>query len=577
MKARLTIIVLVLVVLPTAVLSLLAGRAFRAWELVLQDQVETAAARAIQSVWKQLRAEVREEMSQARRAVSGSLARSGKYADVAAVAQQLSEGRALVSNVYLFMYPWGLLYPQGDQDADRLRPGWDFPPKAKIDPGGDEALVLLSETVTGRIEADVSAEWGPVVNVRGIPYCFARLDRRRDLYVGLKIDRGEFGERLSAALARHSGGAFVLMADAGSARAEAIEESREDVVVTDTFSPSAVSVHDEGAEGTVRAELSSPAMPAHRSSLSPLAQARLFAPFESIRITALARDPEELSRAGSLQARLYLWGVLLLAIGIIVGAGFVLREAVAEIRLARAKSDFAIGVSHDLRTPVASMKMLAESLFLEHVPDQAKQKEFLGTIVRECERLSQLIERVLFLVRFGQDALVFRPQAVDPGELAASAVETFNARQTGQDVVLEVANDLPRIKADRSAITQVILNLLDNAAKYGRQMTDDGGQMTEGKGARPPGIRVVVSCVGEGRSRMVRTAVSDSGPGVEAAELKLIFKPFHRGPGAVDSNTSGVGLGLAMCKRIVSEHGGRIEVQSETGKGTTFSVFLPST
>ena len=202
------------------------------------------------------------------------------------------------------------------------------------------------------------------------------------------------------------------------------------------------------------------------------------------------------------------------------------------------------------------MKMLAESLFLEHVPDQAKQKEFLGTIVRECERLRQLIERVLFLVRFGQDALVFRPQAVDPGELAASAVETFNARQTGQDVVLEVANDLPRIKADRSAITQVILNLLDNAAKYGKR----GGH-----------VELTVE-----KNQEIHIRVIDDGPGIAANHLPHLFTRFYRTEKGRSRSEGGTGLGLAIVKHIAQAHGGMVKVESRLRKGSTFLIRLPN-
>lgn len=562
MRARLTVIVLLLVVLPTAVLSLLAGRAFRAWELVLQDQVESAAARAIQSVWRQLRAETDDEAALVNGAMAGSLARTGRYEDVAAVARNLAESRALVKNVYLFMHPWGLLYPQGEHGTDRLRPGWDFPPKSEIVPAGGETLVVLSKAVKDEVESGSQDEANVRFTAKGIPYCFVRLDRKRDLYAGFEVDMVEFRRRLSSALTRSSGGAFTLLGDTSelvSVPAPTGTPDRDDVIVTDTFSPVVHGARDSSDGGAVHVDLSHPDLVPRVSPLSPLAEARLFAPFNSVKISAVARDPEELRRMGELHARLYVWGVLLLAAGIIVGAGFMLREAVTEIRLARAKSDFAVGVSHDLRTPVASMKMLAESLYLEHVPDKDKQREFLGTIVRECERLSQLIERVLFLVRFGQDALTYRPAEVDPGELTAAAVDAFRARQTGREIMVDVEDGLPPVKADRSAMTQVILNLLDNAAKYG--------------GAD---IRVAVECVGEGRSRMVRIAVSDSGPGIDETELKRIFKPFYRGPGAVDSNTSGVGLGLAMCRRIVSEHAGRIEVNSTQGKGTTFSVFLPA-
>ena len=110
-----------------------------------------------------------------------------------------------------------------------------------------------------------------------------------------------------------------------------------------------------------------------------------------------------------------------------------MHESVAEVSKARIRSDFVIGVSHDLRTPISSMKMLAESLYLGHIPDQGKQKQFLATIARECERLSQMIERVLFFVRYDQEALVYHMKQIEPGGLVESAVRTFEARYYGSE------------------------------------------------------------------------------------------------------------------------------------------------
>ncbi|MCK5850101.1 MAG: HAMP domain-containing histidine kinase [Kiritimatiellae bacterium] len=537
MRTRLTIIVLLLVVLPTAVLSLLAGRAFQAWELVLQDQLETSASVAIQTIWKQLRSQLDDDLDQVNTVMSGSLSRSGRYDDAESSAKRVSESYPLVKCVYIFINPWGFLYPQ--EESDSLRPGWDLPPGAGGEPNGHRgALVdaLRKAIASGGSDGDRVR-----FAVNETPYCFSRVDRKRDLYVGCEVNAAEFRRLVTKAVSGGAGAGFVLRVEGvGYSGAEA-----GDVVVTDSFStgPSFPISTAEGADVPV------------------LASGNLFTPFNSVRIVAVAQDPEELRRMGAFHARLYVWGVLLLAIGIIVGAGFVLREAVSEIKLAGAKSDFAIGVSHDLRTPVASMKVLAESLYLDHVPDKDKQKKFLGMIVKECDRLSQLIERVLFLVRFGQDALIYRPVNLDVGDLVTAAVSAFNTRG-GMNVDVKIDPDLPSVMVDKSAMTQVVLNLLDNAEKYGKGKAEEGSAKE---------IEIMVSVDG----RMVEVVVRDHGRGIEKRELKKIFKKFYRAPGAYDGNTSGVGLGLAMCKRIVVAHGGRIEVESEVGVGTMFSVSLP--
>jgi len=266
---------------------------------------------------------------------------------------------------------------------------------------------------------------------------------------------------------------------------------------------------------------------------------------------------------------------MLLAAAVCVGGWIVLREAATEIRKARSRSEFVAGVSHDLRTPVASMKMLAETLYLGRVAETEKQRKFAGTIVQECDRLSHLIERVLFFVRFGQDALVYSRREVDPGELVRWSVKAFLSRfegpsvGTGPDVSVDTAPGLPDVRADESAMSQVILNLLDNAQKYS-------------PGERRPRIDVAVNTVGGNhwipgkRREWVCITVRDYGIGMDRETLTRIFRRFYRGSSAVEDNISGVGLGLALCRHVIRAHGGRIDVESVPGEGSTFRVLLPA-
>jgi signal transduction histidine kinase len=320
-----------------------------------------------------------------------------------------------------------------------------------------------------------------------------------------------------------------------------------------------------------------------------LARGRLLPPFDFVTVTVALADPDAMRRAGELHARLYAWAILVMAAGIIAGVSLVLVEAAVAVKRARSRSDFVIGVSHDLRTPLASMKMLAESLHLRRVRNEDTRRQFLVTIVRECERLSQLIERVLFFVRFGQNALAYHMAPTDLGRLVESAIRLFEARYTEEaeqaaqgrqqkpgasppQVDLQMDQNLPEVLADDSAMTQVVLNLLDNAVKYSRQsMSRDS-------------VPVNLSIHGvTRRSRIYRQprpwvsiSVKDRGIGIGRRELRKVFRRFYRVPGAVRENVSGVGLGLALCRHVVEAHGGWIDVESTPGEGSVFSVYLPA-
>jgi signal transduction histidine kinase len=211
-------------------------------------------------------------------------------------------------------------------------------------------------------------------------------------------------------------------------------------------------------------------------------------------------------------------------------------------------------------------------------------------MVRECERLSQLVERVLFFVRFGQNALDYRPHVMDPVELAQAAVQAFRARFGGRSpevparvdsvgqgprVQLTADGPLPAVAVDRVAMMEVLLNLLDNAHKY-----SPGGKSASG---HPGGADIEVRVAKATRRRWfvgpkrdcVRFSVRDYGIGIPPRQRRKIFRRFYRAPGARRENVSGVGLGLALCRHVVQAHGGWIEVRSEVGQGSIFALYLP--
>jgi two-component system phosphate regulon sensor histidine kinase PhoR len=262
------------------------------------------------------------------------------------------------------------------------------------------------------------------------------------------------------------------------------------------------------------------------------------------------------------QVRDYLFGWLVVAlvattvIGGIAAIIVVRREA----RLAKLQTDFVNKVSHDLRTPLTSIRMFVETLQLGRLrEDPARQQEALEIIAEETERLSMHINRLLDWARMesGRRTFDIRAEAVRP--IVDAAVAGLGSRLLHAPATIEVRvpSDLPRILADRAALVEALIDVLGNAHKY----TGDDK-------------RIAVEAVRAGPT--VRIAVTDNGPGIAKHDLKRVFDRFYRGRDPLDRIIEGSGLGLAMVKHIVTANGGKVEVESELGKGTTFTLVLPA-
>ena len=233
------------------------------------------------------------------------------------------------------------------------------------------------------------------------------------------------------------------------------------------------------------------------------------------------------------------------------------RSTVEELRrLSALRADFVSLVSHELRSPMASVIGSARTLqerWRELSPEQ--RESFLALIADETTRLASLIGDVLDTSRIeaGTFSYSFRPVAV--GELVR---ETVAAAQVGQDevrIVATVRDPIPPVRADAERLRQVLTNLVDNAVKYS-----------------PAGGEVRVSAYT--RDRRVVVDVTDAGPGIAREHRKLIFEKFGRAK--TDGGKPGTGLGLFIARSIVEAHGGTLDVRSTTGRGATFTVELPA-
>jgi len=250
----------------------------------------------------------------------------------------------------------------------------------------------------------------------------------------------------------------------------------------------------------------------------------------------------------------FLAAVLGLALVLAVTGMLQLRR---EGRLVRLREEFVAGASHELRTPLAQIRLFAETLRLDRVRDEAEREHALVVVEREARRLEHLVENLLHFSRAERGTQRIAPESVDLGALTREIVSDFAplAEKAGVRIRVEGVGG-SRARADPAAWRQVVLNLLDNAAKY-------GGRGTE----------VVVELGADGAGH--RLTVADQGPGVAIADRQRIWERFWRGAGAHEAGVAGTGIGLATVRDLVALHGGDCRVEANAPRGARFVVRLP--
>jgi signal transduction histidine kinase len=245
---------------------------------------------------------------------------------------------------------------------------------------------------------------------------------------------------------------------------------------------------------------------------------------------------------------------------LVVAASYLIGRAVSrELAAARLQSDFVSAVSHEFRTPLTSMRQFTEMLVEDENLPAEKRRAFYGAQERATRRLSRLVESLLDFGRMEAGARPYRLERLDLGRLVKTTTEEFKQETNSSSLVLECAvpNEGPAVKADREALAQAVWNLLDNAVKY--------------SGDNP----IVHVEVKELRNQ-VAIRVQDQGVGISPSEKDRILRKFVRGSSAKTYGVKGTGIGLAMVKHIVDAHCGKIVVESESGKGSTFTILLPA-
>jgi two-component system phosphate regulon sensor histidine kinase PhoR len=232
---------------------------------------------------------------------------------------------------------------------------------------------------------------------------------------------------------------------------------------------------------------------------------------------------------------------------------------ITELRhLERIRQDFVANVSHELRTPISSIKGYAETLLEGALDDKKNLKEFIGIILQDSNRLASLINDLLDLSKIESGKMKMAFLSLDPVSLIKRAVAIMDNQAKTKSIALKLnlPFDLPKIKADETRFSQVMINLLDNAIKY----TPERGIVT-----------ISARVVNDG----LQIDVSDTGIGIEEKDIPRIFERFYRVDKARSRELGGTGLGLSIVKHIVQAHGGQTWVVSEFGKGSTFSFTIP--
>jgi signal transduction histidine kinase len=255
---------------------------------------------------------------------------------------------------------------------------------------------------------------------------------------------------------------------------------------------------------------------------------------------------------------IYFYMFLLIAGILIFGLILTVRTVSHELELARMKSDFVSTISHEFKSPLTSIRQLAEMLHSGRVPSEERRQKYYDVLLEQSERLSLLIENVLNFAKIeeGRRKFVFVTTDITSllEDLVSSAQE--RVRHVGFDVQLEAADALPLVMADSEALSQALNNVIDNAIKYSG---------TEKK--------VEVRAYREDHYLVI--TVQDFGIGIEKGERGKIFDRFYRGGDELTRTVKGSGLGLTLVKQIVEAHHGSVQVESEPGQGSTFSIKLP--
>ena len=251
---------------------------------------------------------------------------------------------------------------------------------------------------------------------------------------------------------------------------------------------------------------------------------------------------------------IFIFIVLVLALGLF----FTIQIVSKELQLSKMKSDFISTVSHEFKSPLTSIRHITDMLVLKRVPTESKKQEYYEIIQQQSERLSHLINNILDFSKLeeGEKSFRFEPLFID--QILQEIVISFKNSIPDKDfkVIYKQGNHLPKINADKVAVTQVIHNLLDNAFKYS-------------------GNSDSIEVYAKSDKKSVIISVKDYGIGIPLEERDKIYSRFYRISNDHTQQVKGSGIGLTIVKQIIESHGGTISLESKVGSGSTFIIKLP--
>ena len=274
--------------------------------------------------------------------------------------------------------------------------------------------------------------------------------------------------------------------------------------------------------------------------------------------TALYIDDSAFVNAASKQTAIYTWTGILVVLLILITAGFTAQAIGKQAKLNRLKNNFIATVSHELKTPLSSMRVLVDTLLEGNYDGQNTATEYLQLVAKENQRLSRLIDNFFTFSRMERNKQAFDMKKVNPAEIAKTAADAVQTKFNKKNCkfIVTIVEDIASISADKDAMVTVLVNLLDNAYKYSYDE------------------KIIELNVFEDQDNVCFT-VTDNGKGMTTRVQRKIFERFYQADSTLSRTAEGTGLGLAIVKFIIDAHKGKITVESKPDKGTTFTVTLP--